>query len=172
MARLELGTFSYRGNDTKVLGPGPVKVGKFCSISSNVTFISWTHNANWITAFPFNSVKQSKDWPECKNINHPLFFGETIIGNDVWIGYGATIRGGIKIGDGAIIANNAVVTKDIEPYKIVGGVPAKVIKDRFSKEIVELLLKIKWWDWNIKKIRKHVNILCSEPTVEKLKDLI
>lgn len=85
--------------------------------------------------------------------------GDTIIGNDVWIGHQVTIMPGVKIGDGAIIATNTTVTKDVEPYSIVGGNPAKEIKKRFSEEQIAELLAIKWWDWNIEQITENVHHL-------------
>ena len=94
--------------------------------------------------------------------------GNTEIGNDVWIGFNSTIMPGIKIGDGAIIATNSTVTKNVEPYTIVGGNPAKEIKKRFTKEQIEKLLEIKWWNWEIEKITKNVENLTSE-NIESLK---
>ena len=82
--------------------------------------------------------------------------GDIIIGNDVWIGYEAVIMSGVNIGDGAIIGTRAVVTKDIPPYTIVGGVPAKIIRKRFSDEVISQLLEIKWWDWNKEKIKNNI----------------
>lgn len=87
--------------------------------------------------------------------------GDTIIGNDVWIGYKALIMPGVKIGNGAIISSRAVVTKDVPAYTIVGGNPAKVIKSRFSDEIVMELEKLAWWDWSVEKITKHLAAIMS-----------
>ncbi len=94
--------------------------------------------------------------------------GDTITGNDVWIGYGTTIMPGITIGDGAIIATKSVVTKDVEPYTIVGGNPAKSIRKRFSEEEINTLLDMQWWDWPIEKITENVQYLTSNQ-IEKLK---
>lgn len=96
--------------------------------------------------------------------------GDTEIGNDVWIGFNSTIMPGIKIGDGAIIASNSTVTKDVEPYSIVGGNPAKEIKKRFSKEQIEKLLKISWWNWEIEKITKNIQNL-TDQNIEALEIL-
>nr|WP_315153011.1 CatB-related O-acetyltransferase [uncultured Flavobacterium sp.] len=91
--------------------------------------------------------------------------GNTIIGNDVWIGYNATILPGITIGDGAIIAANTTVSKDVLPYSIVGGNPSKIIKKRFTDEKIETLLELKWWDWHIEKITKHVADLTGDAII-------
>ena len=94
--------------------------------------------------------------------------GDTVVGNDVWIGYGATIMPGVKIGNGAIIATKSVVTKDVEPYSIVGGNPAKEIRKRFSKEDIEILQQIEWWNWSIEKITENTQNLTSN-NIEALK---
>ena len=103
--------------------------------------------------------------------DHPKSNGDVIIGNDVWIGHESTIMSGVKIGDGAVIAANSVVVKDVEPYTIVGGNPAKVIKKRFSDDIINNLLELKWWDWSNEKINENLNILCSN-NFDKLKNII
>lgn len=87
--------------------------------------------------------------------------GDIVIGNDVWIGYEAVILAGVTIGDGAVIGARAVVTKDIPPYTIVGGVPAKPIRKRFTQETIDLLLKIKWWNWPEERIRQHITEIQS-----------
>lgn len=94
-----------------------------------------------------------------------------MVGNDVWIGYNATIMPGVRIGDGAIIASNAVVTKDVLPYSIVGGNPAKLIRYRFDEETIAMLQTLKWWDWDIQKITEYIPVLTSNDT-EALKQLI
>ena len=85
--------------------------------------------------------------------------GDTVIGNDVWIGNGATIMQGVKIGDGAIIGTNSLVTKDVEPYTIVGGNPAKEIRKRFDDETIQILLALKWWDWDVQKITDNLEVI-------------
>ena len=96
--------------------------------------------------------------------------GDTVIQNDVWIGYNSLIMPGIKIGNGSIIASNSVVVKDVEPYSIVGGNPAKLIRKRFDNEIIDLLESIKWWDWPIEKITTNLEILTSND-VSKLREI-
>lgn len=142
-------------------------IGKFCMIASGVTFImnGANHLTDAISTFPFaifgngwENAMEGKTYPSK---------GDTIIGNDVWIGYNATIMAGVSIGDGAIIASNATVTKDVAPYTIVGGNPAKAIRKRFSEQEIEQLLAMKWWDWGIEEITKHLNVL----TGKEVKDL-
>jgi len=135
-----------------------LKVGKFCSIASNVTILlGGNHRGDWITTFPFSAI-----FDEFKHIpGHPSTKGDVIIGNDVWIATGALILSGVNIGDGAIVAARSVVTKDVEPYAVVGGNPAKQIKTRFSKDEIQKLLKIKWWDWKIDKIKENVPFMLS-----------
>src|ERR1035438_8143346 len=87
--------------------------------------------------------------------------GDTIVGNDVWIGYGATIMPGIHIGDGAIIATASVVTKDVPPYAIVGGNPASTIRHRFDETTIARLLALRWWDWDPERVSKNVRALCG-----------
>jgi len=134
-------------------------IGKFCMIASDVTFImnGANHLSESLSTYPFaifgsgwEHAMDGKQYPNKGNIN---------IGNDVWIGYNATIISGITIGNGAIIASNSTVVKDVEPYSIVGGNPAKEIKKRFSKETIDKLLEIKWWNWDIEKITENVQNL-------------
>jgi virginiamycin A acetyltransferase len=137
-------------------------IGKFCMIASGVTFIM--NGANHLTAaissYPFAIFGEA--WKNAMDGKSYPSKGDTIIGNDVWIGYNATIMAGVQIGDGAIIAANATVVKNVEPYSIVGGNPANEIKKRFSEEDIKKLLDIKWWDWDIEKITKNVHNLTGE----------
>ena len=136
-------------------------IGKFCMIASDVTFImnGANHLSKSISAYPFaifgngwENAMAGKSYPNK---------GNTVIGNDVWLGYKSCIMPGVTIGDGAIIASHAVVTKDVAPYSIVGGNPAKEIRKRFSQEEINLLLEASWWDWEIEKITKHSSDLTS-----------
>jgi virginiamycin A acetyltransferase len=137
-------------------------IGKFCMIASDVKFImnGANHLSKSISSFPFAIF--GEDWKDAMNGKTYPNKGNTEIGNDVWIGFNATIMPGIKIGDGAIIASNSTITKDVEPYSIVGGNPAKEIKKRFSKEQIEKLLKIGWWNWDIEKITQNIQNLTNE----------
>lgn len=134
-------------------------IGKFCMIASDVKFImnGANHLTNALTAYPFaifgngwELAMADKAYPDK---------GDIIIGNDVWIGYNATILAGVTIGDGAIVAANATVVKDVEPYAIVGGNPAKVIRMLFPEEKIAKLLELQWWNWDIEKITRNVQKL-------------
>lgn len=144
-------------------------IGKFCMIASDVVFImnGANHLSDAISSYPFAIF--GKDWSEAMEGKSYPSKGNTIIGNDVWIGYGATIMPGVKIGDGAIIATKSVVTKDVLPYSIVGGNPAQEIRKRFSEGKINQLLSARWWDWPIEKITTHVKDLTSNNLVAKLK---
>lgn len=136
-------------------------IGNFTSIAGQVTILlGGDHRIDWITTYPFPAV--ADQWPEAEDVKgHPKTKGDVIIGNDVWIGFGATILAGVTIGDGAVVAARALVTKDVPPYTIVGGVPAKPIKQRFDDSTIDKLLKLKWWDWDEGRIRKNMSLLCS-----------
>ncbi|MBK8500936.1 MAG: CatB-related O-acetyltransferase [Saprospiraceae bacterium] len=144
-------------------------IGKFCQIASDVRFImnGANHLTDAFSCFPFAIF--GEDWKDAmEDKNYPVK-GDTIIGNDVWIGVSATIMPGIQIGDGCIIASHAVVVKDVAPYTVVGGNPAKEIKKRFSPEKIERLLALKWWDWDLEKITRQVKNLTGT-NLEKLVD--
>jgi len=143
-------------------------IGKFCMIASDVTFImnGANHLSDAISTFPFAIF--GEDWSNAMEEKEYPTKGDTKIGNDVWIGYGATIMPGVTIGDGAIIATKAVVTKDVEPYAIVGGNPAKEIRKRFSEEEITNLLEIQWWDWSVEKITENVQKLTGN-VIEEIK---
>ena len=151
---LTLGRRSYIANaDTETTGIwSHILIGNYTSIGHDVHFnINTQHNYHHVSTFPWN------------NSYHKVFDcafdslekNQIIIGNDVWIGRGATIFGGVRIGNGAVIAANAVVTKDVEPYAIVGGNPAKIIKYRFDKQTMKKLNRIKWWFWQEEKILEN-----------------
>lgn len=135
-------------------------IGKFCSIACGAKFIfnAANHSLKSLSTYPFpifydewnHGLEVTKAWDNK---------GDIVIGNDVWIGYEAVILAGVTIGDGAIIGARAVVTKNVEPYSIVAGVPAKIIRKRFSDDIVEKLLKIKWWNWPIDKILSNIKFI-------------
>jgi len=147
-----------------------LRIGKFCMVASDVTFImnGANHLSDAVSTYPFAVFEG--DWTDAMEGKAYPTKGDTVIGNDVWIGYGATIMPGVSVGDGAIIATKSVVTKDVEPYSIVGGNPAKEIRKRFTEREIEELLEIRWWDWPIEKITRHVQKLTSK-NIKGLKDL-
>lgn len=148
-------------------------IGKFCAIAEGIKFImnGANHRMDGITTYPFNIF--AGGWEKVTpKLEQLPFKGDTVIGNDVWIGQNVTIMPGVKIGDGAIIATNSTVTKDIEPYVIVGGNPAKVIKKRFSDEIIELLLELQWWNWDEKKIFENLEVLVAASDIDTIKSLL
>ena len=138
-------------------------IGKFCQIAAGVEFVmnDANHQMNAVTTFPFYTL-------EVWEMNAPdpsemPFKGDTVIGNDVWIGQNAVILPGVHIGDGAIVGANSVVGSDIEPYTIVVGNPAKVLRKRFDDELIDLILRFKWWDRSIEEIDSLIPILtCSD----------
>jgi len=137
-------------------------IGKYCSIATGVTFImnGGNHLTESVSSFPFAIF--GEDWSDAMEGKSYPTKGNTAVGNDVWIGYNAIIMPGVTIGDGAIIAANSTVTKDVEPYSIVGGNPAKEIKKRFSdKKIIELL-ELQWWNWSSEKITEKLDWLTSK----------
>ena len=147
-----LGDYVYIANNTKINNS---KFGNFCSIGPNVQIGLGMHPTKLISTHPifFSTKKQC----QISFVNKDCFkeLGENEIGNDVWIGANVIVLDNIKIGDGAIIAAGSVVTKDVEPYEIVGGIPAKLIKKRFSEKEIEKLLIFKWWNKDIDWIKEH-----------------
>ncbi len=134
-------------------------IGKFCMIGSGVTFImnGANHLTDAITTYPFAIF--ANGWEGAMEGRSYPNKGDIVIGNDVWIGYNATIMAGVTIGDGAIIGTNSTVAKNVEPYSIVGGNPAKEIRKRFTPGQIETLLKLNWWNWDVKKITENLHNL-------------
>ena len=136
-----------------------LRIGRFCSIGSGAVFVmagNQGHNHRWISTYPFAGRREFPGAAEGF-----LRSGDTIVGNDVWIGTEAMIMPGVKIGDGAVIGSRALVTKDVEAYSIVGGNPAKEIRKRFSSKEIEMLLEIKWWEWDVEIIDSYMDYICS-----------
>ena len=148
-----------------------LKIGKFCSIACGAKFLftSGNHSMKSLSNYTFPIFFD--EWElDAKDIKQAWDNkGNITIGNDVWIGYEAVIMQGVTIGDGAVIATRAVVTKDVDPYTIVGGVPARPIRKRFSEETIKELEKLRWWEWNSEKIKKCITAIQSGD-IEKLKN--
>jgi acetyltransferase-like isoleucine patch superfamily enzyme len=143
--------------------------GNFCSIAGGVNiYLGGNHRIDYVTTYPFGHINQNI-FNKFNGKGHPSTKGDVIIGNDVWIGSNVTIMSGVIIGDGAVIANNSHVVKNVEPYTLVGGNPAQFIKYRFSKEQIEKLLEIKWWNWDDSKINKFTPLLCNTNIDEFIK---
>ena len=136
-------------------------IGSFCSIASNVNiYLGGNHRTDWVTTYPFGHIYHNV-FNNFSGEGHPSTKGDVIIGNDVWIGSNVTIMSGVNIGDGAIIANNSHVVRNVEPYSMVGGNPATIIRYRFSEEQIKKLLEIKWWNWDDSKINSFTPLLCN-----------
>ena len=132
-------------------------IGAFCSIAEGVAiFLGGEHHPEWVSTYPFGAL-----WPEHEHPEQPKSRGDVVIGNDVWIGREAMIMSGVTVGDGAVIGARALVAKDVPPYGIVGGNPAKLIRQRFPDDIVARLLALRWWDWPDERIRKAGAMLQS-----------
>ncbi|EDX69366.1 MULTISPECIES: CatB-related O-acetyltransferase [Bacillus] len=135
-----------------------LKIGKFCSLGEEVVFLlGGEHRADWITTYPFNAL-----FGEGAHITgHPSSKGDIVVGNDVWIGYQSCILSGVTIGNGAIIGARSVITKDVPPYAIVAGNPAKFVRYRFPQETIDKLESLAWWDWDISVIKGAIPLLLS-----------
>jgi len=143
-------------------------IGKFCAIATKTKFImsSANHKIDGFSSYPFTVFGHG--WEKQMDASLFPFKGDTIVGNDVWFGYDSTIMPGLTISDGSIIASKAVITKDVPPYTIVGGNPAKIIRRRFDEKTIEELLKIKWWNWDREKITKNIKYIIGND-LDKLK---
>lgn len=173
-ANIEVGRYTYGYEKMKVAQYGEgasLQIGSFCSIADNLSVIlGGNHRVDWITTFPFGHIFQD-ELGGVGILGHPQSNGDIIIGNDVWIGGNVTILSGVKIGDGAVIATNSTVVKDIAAYEIWGGNPATKIKTRFSEEVIESLQKLKWWEWKVEIIQKLASSLSQIPDAESIDKL-
>ncbi|MFH0712176.1 MAG: CatB-related O-acetyltransferase [archaeon] len=163
-SKYNIGEFTYgTPRILKYNSTNNLKIGKFCSIAEGVKiFLGGEHKTNKISTYPF---KERLNWGD---VQTEFSKGNVTIGNDVWIGQDATILSGVEIKDGAIIGAGAVVAKSVEPYSIVIGSPCQTIRKRFDEKTIKKLLKLKWWNWNINKIKRNVSFLTQTP--EKLLD--
>ncbi len=170
----ERGDHTYGDPQVLFKSQGNFKIGKYCSIGPGVVIVlGHGHMTHWITTYPFNTLRKV-------GIPHPkintdrkvgitrqkLINTDVEVGNDVWIGYGVTLLGGVTVGDGAVLGARALITKDVPPYAIVGGVPAKVIRYRFNPEDIEKLLESKWWDLPDNDVDSLIPLLLSS-NIEK-----
>lgn len=137
-------------------------IGKFCAIARGAKFMmnGANHKLSGFSTYPFQLF--ANGWEKAlTDLTELPYKGDTVIGNDVWIGYDALIMPGVKIGNGAIIAARSVVVKDVPAYTLVGGNPASIIKHRYSPEVIEALEGIAWWDWPVEKITRHLRVIVS-----------
>lgn len=149
------------GNPNVIWGNANITIGNFCSFGNNVSiYLGGNFMKNWVTAYPFGNIYHEQ-FNTFNGVGNPTTKGDVIIGNDVSFGDNVTIMSGVTIGDGAIIANNSNVVSNIEPYSLVGGNPAKLIKYRFKTDQIDKLLEIKWWNWDDEKINKFIPLLCD-----------
>ena len=165
-----VGNFTYGDENIKIVMDGAdVIIGKFCSIAGDIkVYLGKNHRTDWITTFPFGHIHKDI-FTKFDGDGHPVTKGNIVIGNDVYIGTSAIIMSGVTIGDGAVIGAHSVVTKDVPPYTIFAGNPARVTKKRFSDEDINFLLELKWWDLENDVINDISPILCSGD-IQKLKE--
>ncbi|HRK24702.1 MAG TPA: CatB-related O-acetyltransferase [Beijerinckiaceae bacterium] len=143
-------------------GGGGLTIGKYCSIADQVEiFLGGNHRSDFVTTYPFGSFR--KDWPDAQDLPSPARGrGDVIIGHDVWIGFGALILSGVRIGNGAVIGARSVVSRDVPAYTIVAGSPARVLRPRFSPGFIEQLQEVAWWDLPDKSVGKLARVLQSD----------
>ncbi|MDF2987642.1 MAG: acetyltransferase [Eubacterium sp.] len=181
-ANVEIGEYTYYSDNKKspelfyeniehhyeILGDKLI-IGKFCAIAEGIKFImnGANHRMDGISTYPFNIF--GGGWERVTPAIEQLpFKGDTVVGNDVWLGQNVTIMPGVKIGDGAIIAANATVVKNVEPYAIYGGNPARFIRKRFSDDKIEFLLKLQWWNWEEQMLSDNLEKLTSKEGLKQL----
>ena len=155
----EIGVGTYGNPTVQSWGENArLVIGRYCSIAEGVTILlGGNHRVDWVTTYPFHVFD-----PAGEHITgQPASKGDVVIGNDVWLGDSCRIMSGVTVGDGACVAANAVVTRDVAPYSIVGGVPARLIRHRFGLDQIAALLEIRWWDWPPERIREAYDTLMS-----------
>jgi acetyltransferase-like isoleucine patch superfamily enzyme len=159
----EVGEGSYGYPEIEFYDAGAkLRIGKYCAIAPKVKILlGGEHHLDWVSGYPFSLLND-----KARDLSgYPFTKGDVTIGNDVWIGYDALILSGVTIGDGAVIGARSLVTKDIEPFAVVGGVPGKLIRYRFSKDTIASLQKIAWWNWPRKDIEAAWHLIQS-PNVD------
>ncbi len=158
--RYAIGDYTYGKPRVISWGEGTsLRIGKYCSISTHVIiFLGSEHRTDWVSTYPFPYL-----WKEASSTKgHPFSKGDVIIGNDVYIGYHVTILSGVTVGDGAAIGAGSVITKDVPPYAIVAGNPARIVRYRFDQETIQKLLRIKWWNWPDEKVKENIHLICCD----------
>jgi len=160
-----IGLATYTGHNTTIKN---TQIGKFCCLSWNLSLGGKNHNYRAVTSYPeyhFNRIINGRSEIIISNLP------DTVIGNDVWIGSNANVLRGVVVGDGAVIGASAIVTRNVPPYAIVAGNPARIIKYRFDDNIICELLELKWWDFDLKDIKEMRNFLENEPTYDQIKEI-
>lgn len=167
-----IGDFSYVGRNSRVVH---ADVGKFCSISGAVRLGMGTHTLDKLSTSPIFTERHNSTKHQWTDVQTDNPFKRVTVGNDVWIGTGVMVMGGVAIGDGAVIGAGAIVTKDVPPYAVVAGVPAKVIRYRFTDEEIQTLEEVKWWNQTDDELRNNISLF-QEPVdkelIMKLKGII
>jgi virginiamycin A acetyltransferase len=177
--RIQVGEYTYfddpddaTGFETRnvlyAYGPERLVIGRYCAIAAGTRFImaGADHLMTGVSTFPFTLF--GDDWAErtLDLLTGMPSRGDTVVGNDVWFGYGATVMPGVHVGDGAVVAARAVVTADVPPYAIVGGNPARVIRRRFADADVDRLLRAAWWDWPVELVTEHARTIMAGTPAE------
>jgi acetyltransferase-like isoleucine patch superfamily enzyme len=158
--RAVVGRGSYIGAEVAVYDRSTnLQVGNYSSIGEDVRILlGGEHRPDWVSTYPFRIMGQL---PGRGEDGHPLSRGDVLIGHDVWVGRSALILSGVRIGDGAVVAAGAVVVRDVEPYSIVAGNPARELRKRFDDDVIEGLLRLRWWDWPEAQVWANIEGLCS-----------
>jgi chloramphenicol O-acetyltransferase type B len=173
-SQVEIGRFTY-GAETMVVhqwGEGAsLRIGAFCSIGKGLqVYLGGNHRTDWSTTFPFGKIF-ARELGGRGIVGHPQSRGDVVIGNDVWIGQNVSILSGLEIGDGAVIALNATVTKSVGPYEIWGGNPARLLRPRFPATIADRLQALKWWECSVGAVRELAPLLSTPPDSDVLSAL-
>lgn len=167
--RSKIGDYSYVGGKSRIIN---ASIGKYCSIAGESSIGMGTHTLNNLSTCPIFTEKNNGTGHSWCNESSENPYKEVNIGNDVWVGKRVMVMGGINIGDGAVIAAGAVVTKDIPAYALVGGVPARIIRFRFSEEIIKKLLDIRWWDLKEDKLKEKISSFQTDKiTIELIENI-